>query len=95
MKNVKKISHTPGPWQDVKNLAGKVLVTGDIRPGLQQAVAEIKSKSTHSVADARLIAAAPDLLEQLEFARRIVERTPNCLLLLSSIDAAIAKARGE
>jgi len=80
--------HTPGPWNRIKgdrnvySAAGTVCKTPAILGG--------GSAATNWEANARLIAAAPDLLEALE-----------CLIksdhddVIEMARAAIARARGE
>lgn len=47
-------------------------------------------------ANARLIAAAPELLEALEYVRTMLNEThPENRDLIKTLDAALAKARGE
>lgn len=86
--------HTPGPWYPH--------ATGLARSGLPEfqihwsedgeCVAEI----VHGEADARLIAAAPELLEALLKARRFVVSSHDAVGdELEMIDAAIAKATTE
>lgn len=52
-----------------------------------------------AVANARLIAAAPDLLEALILARSMLEESEQCyenqMFRNAQIDAALAKAKGE
>lgn len=62
-------NHTPGPWKD-----GPVFMTGrraiffndDSKPGRWQRRLDRDKDGTFSEEDARLIAAAPDLLEALQ-----------------------------
>lgn len=85
--------HTQGPWEFVDNsLVGPKI---DNKPVWLRPVI-LRSETGIAEADARLIAAAPDLLEALELLLRLHE-------LISPIEgdevrktrAAIAKARGE
>ena len=94
------VSHTPGPW----------LIVRDPRPDMEWnnsiAVAaaphlEICSMFHHSEgwndtdeANARLIAAAPDLLAALKFVRRLWAKDDKCAEI-DVIDSAIAKAEGR
>ena len=79
------MSHTPGPWNvyalDWRSVEAMGRVVADVRT---------------SDDDARLIAAAPDLLAALEqvvaLAGGVVVREPG---LLAECRAAIARARGE
>lgn len=94
--------HTPGPWNRIKgdrnvySASGTVCKTPAILGG--------GSAATNWEANARLIAAAPDLLEALEDAlsdydawMKDADVTPNESLLAwtNKARAAIARARGE
>lgn len=88
--------HTPGPWMfDVP--AGLLFTEANIHPD-NQVILDVSSKIWPDEDDARLIAAAPDLLAALE---RLVEAAPRgrdpkergIALLLAR--AAIRKATGE
>ena len=96
------IKHTPGPWNRIKgdrnvySAAGTVCKTPAILGG--------GSAATNWEANARLIAAAPDLLEALEDAlsdydawMKDADVTPNESLLAwtNKARSAIARARGE
>jgi hypothetical protein len=80
--------HTPGPWEALKNNYGQVLI---VVRSTQDFVCAVPDECE---ADAKLISAAPDLLEALKLARRI------CNNLIGHpddpygklIDAAIKKA---
>jgi hypothetical protein len=82
--------HTPGPWRIGD--AG-FTVFGPPKPGaLPETIAPVKNR-----ANARLISAAPDLLEALE---ALLDRDPAPPLekigaVYVNARAAIAKARGE
>lgn len=90
-------AHTPGPWQAVEWSchAATTIKAGDI------VIAECSGAGRYineSLADARLIAAAPDLLA---FAQSLVdawesnEGMPYPYLIASAARAAINKATGE
>lgn len=94
-----KPKHTPGPWK-VEQHGNKEFPTCT--------EFEIWNQNTHvttihehvediriDIANANLIAAAPELLEALEMARAIVACYPRNASDLARIDSAIAKARGE
>ena len=82
--------HTPGPW--LSNQYGEVWGGGEI-------VAEVHGDTPEDwQADARLIAAAPDLLEACEIAERAfrVGDNPDAEIgALVIMRAAIAKAKGR
>ena len=87
------MTHTPGPWH-------KRNVT-EIWGGPDKHIASTKNRSmdngliSHEIdANARLIAAAPEMLEALKAARVVVE-ADGARATLSIIDAAIAKAEGK
>lgn len=95
--------HTPGPWVALKHGCSddfQWLVfaeDGNANEG-DSLICEVNPLDG---ADARLIAAAPELLEALEEARPYVQNVWEAggdeftLRKLALIDAAIAKARGE
>ena len=87
--------HTPGPWHVKPNSIGGPTVGPE-----DAVVADIRTyggphvggqQHPQTVANARLIAAAPDLLEALQYA---VEQVPE-LGSVPGISAAIARATGE
>lgn len=89
--------HTPGPWfaQDTRLVGGQVAVVGpnhDRKAGEQgvMVVAHVNGRSGEQGANARLIAAAPDLLAALQAARGYVSQPK----VLAAILSAIAKATG-
>lgn len=88
--------HTPGPWQ---NDCG--LVYGREPKNMSSPSFDIFDASEwpgdvdEAQANARLIAAAPELLEALELAESIVAAMLGGGRELVQIRAAIAKARGE
>jgi hypothetical protein len=91
--------HTPGPWKAVvrSNQLGprSAFVTDDKHK--QRLFASDKPTAT-DIANARLIAAAPELLDALEALRNECSGTPRpnvMLALLANADLAIAKARGQ
>ena len=91
--------HTPGPWEAVGNLVRSPMVQPQgLSKGVQ--IAECRdayflSHTEESKANARLIAAAPELLEvaQLILAEDLLDFLPE--EYASKIRAAIAKATGE
>ena len=90
--------HTPGPWNATKFNP----VTGDIddcylyvEPGIAVIERKVKGRDQHDTANARLLAAAPDLLEALEDIVQWIERGDFEESFLAAARAAIARARGE
>ena len=95
--------HTPGPWSLDIGITGKIEVVAT-KPMRFNSISagtpvicdvwrhpEIEDFPGH--ANARLIAAAPDLLEALKLARSIIGHPDDAHTQM--IDAAIAKATGE
>lgn len=84
--------HTPGPWEHWATGAGATIVEA-AHPNIL--LAEVIGPRPHPdisdelKANARLIAAAPDMLAALESA---VEHCDNFVIWLSQAKAAIAKA---
>ena len=105
--------HTPGPWEARKLLCDGHMVnkTGwEIHtPGYDVCTLVFVGAPIRKEADARLIAAAPDLLAALHDARLVLatiakekyqgddwaERDESIVACLLGIDTAIAKAKGE
>lgn len=83
--------YTPGPWTAVEYLAGDCW---HIRYGNHgNWLAEVVIDGVDATADARLIAAAPELLKALILARRYVADVPIVGDAdLATINAAIRKA---
>lgn len=78
--------HTPGPWEVADHSAGYVIIRRDWPLG--------RSVGTvHDELDARLIAAAPDLLEALIAARPLVDVThPRAAEVHRLVEDALVKA---
>ena len=100
--------HTPGPWEfgpshSSTGLAGQLVVrpAGEFPHG--EWVADVGSMyDDHRVANARLIAAAPELLEALKEVTMVLDRifdvedrTPEPNSISGRARAAIAKATGQ
>ena len=88
-------AHTPGPWKESEWAvwAGDEMVVDCGIPMLGMS-------PESAIANARLIAAAPDLLEQLESLKEWVKNwdcqfTQDPEFSWGPIDSAIAKAKGE
>ncbi len=99
--------HTPGPWEVYKRRDAMGQLTGRLpeitgKGGLP-IIADIRWNShneEHGMANARLIAAAPALLEALERITNapdlnLDELEPETLNALEQARAAIAQAKGE
>lgn len=96
-------AHTPGPWEVADESLGPYAWAVESVRGDDVALGPINSGDTHAeeVANAHLIAAAPDLLAALEKAHenaaaalRGIVRPHNTVDLAVEMRAAIAKARG-
>ena len=92
--------HTPGPWHvftedgsvgTIEAENGVVVAQAQQTRSLRQDLKQVERR-----ANARLIAAAPELLEALEYFKRHIGGDASCDLqtLLHLADAAIAKAKG-
>lgn len=88
--------HTPGPWQHSVKLSGSENHRGFRIWGADGwALADVQpadEDGTEGEANARLIAAAPDLLEALKGVLRVADRKTD---EFDAARAAIAKAEGE
>lgn len=92
-------NHTPGPWKIGKELSaacGEWLISMDCGDRAQgMCIAETRSGTGAEIANARLIAAAPEMLNALEV---LVEKINNDEWFAEWSEialAAIAKAKGE
>jgi len=93
------MKHTPGPWVidwnvsrlDVFSSDAATLVATLRRSTLSDGIDKT------AISNARLIAAAPDLLEALEDCLRVVEflASDSCPTTIQNAKAALAKATGE
>lgn len=106
------MSHTPGPWwiedrrlthptSGIKSGGGGVLIQGaPSGPDLSRNVASINPWGGGNMDDARLIAAAPDLLEAATHAEAVMaivrprSDTAEYLAAMHKLRAAILKAAG-
>lgn len=95
--------HTPGPWRErAPNIDGEVdehyreITAGVGHFPDERGESGFKLTSFISPADARLIAAAPDLLEALKDAANELWSVPAAsTMVLNKVRAAIAKAEGR
>lgn len=92
-----KATHTPGPWmvpdnKDAVLAATKTVIIAKCNAG----PVRFQPASDTVYANARLISAAPELLNLLERSRKLLEENNvgNQLFRLE-VDAAIAKVKGE
>ena len=87
------IKHTPGPWRVGTPPPNGEQCIGDSK-GLMVAVATTGIALNETLANARMIAAAPDLLEALE---GLLNALPSATThpAIKAARAAIAKAQGD
>ncbi len=95
-----KTKHTPGPWRTKREGFSTVYVEARIDGGLIQEVAACgptEAGLEQQEANARLIAAAPELLEALRGIMKLDEDlcSEGAIEALDKASAAIAKATGE
>ena len=95
-----KTKHTPGPWRTKREGFSTVYVEARIDGGLIQEVAACgptEAGRDQQEANARLIAAAPELLEALRGIMKLDEDlcSEGSIEALDKARAAIAKATGE
>ncbi len=88
---MKQAAHTPGPWLVTKTPAGKAKIVDD--NGFSIANATSGSYAQQEI-DARLIAAAPDLLAALQKVLSAAENGPRREIFADIAREAIAKATG-
>ncbi len=93
--------HTPGPWVAVARTNAYIDIEAPSQHGYSARNVASTSLTNH-VANARLIAAAPDLLEALQSAERAMSNRDFALMTLCGdrsvrmmIRAAIEKAEGR
>lgn len=100
-----RIQYTPGPWYPTKSYDGDLAVNNHLEFASKYPVAVVYGPLDEKAANARLIAAAPDMLAALEeIAAGCITRPPgHCdyaenrtkAQIESIARAAITKARGE
>ena len=96
-------THTPGPWRlDCRrSMTGKSYVYRITAPHGEDIVPYLDMSNGSdtgdgvSLANARLIAAAPDLLESLRMAVKYLRGENMGSVMLPKFEAAIAKAEGR
>ena len=102
--------HTPGPWRIVGEMGDSPFISGTMPDGVPDHICQIiETPDAEDYANARLIAAAPDLLAALIEARSLLETAgryfPKSIkngdrysllnVLANSVNPAIAKAEGK
>ena len=93
--------YTPGPWTIDKNVTETdYLLCCDISDRNRGYVASLAVTNEDALSNAKLIAAAPDLLEALKKAVDALELaddsgTPGLRKIIAEADTAIRKAEGE
>lgn len=90
--------HTPGPWKVETYRDGRVSVLGFVKADSALVVADLLNGNRYHREDARLIAAAPDLLAALQTAFNHISASGGNPYLTEpgrTIAAAIAKATGQ
>lgn len=93
-------AHTPGPWlrdgATVYTVPGSLKVIAEIRKHYRA-----RSMDEEATANARLVTAAPDLLDALRDAQSLIRSHVETVsaetrkAVLDRIDAALTKARGQ
>ena len=97
------MSHTPGPWMVTDDGLGVCVATGNYKTeGTDDwTIADCQHGWCQCEANARLIAAAPELLEACEAVLPTIEslvfncKNPSEVELLDQVQQAIKKAKGE
>jgi hypothetical protein len=89
-------THTPGPWKTI-TLDNEVYINPDRGADEYALLARVSINHPASEGNARLIAAAPELLEALELAHKALSEESRYAqsTTANKIRAAIRKATGE
>lgn len=103
-----RTAHTPGPWKALPGNGGRswpAIWTQNGSDFIAQLSCGARRPWKVALADADLIAAAPDMLDALKFAKEVIDdqsyrfhrdcRCQLCESLPQTINAAIAKAEGR
>lgn len=97
---MKETKHTPGPWK-AHHGKGQMMIVQDAKSnsGIANLIAFTGGGIAEDDANARLIAAAPDLLEALDFCRKFFNMqaekgNPVASQLTNIVNKALAKAQG-
>ncbi len=91
--SINKISHTPGPWLISSNTIICTSLAQIVAQCQPTGIAALDLPPDQIRANTRLMSAAPELLEELQRARRVL--VAEGYIPAASMDAAIAKATGE
>ncbi len=90
------MSHTPGPWKTGPiNYADVYAADGELVALVPKRFDENEEIFPETLANARLIAAAPDILRALKYVRNYAHVADLSEETMQSMDAAIAKAEGR
>ena len=86
--------HTPGPWAPGRAIPADDTVSRIVRAGADHiaVVMDLEGAAQEAADNARLIAAAPDMLEALQLIHANAGESPEWIR--SRIDAVIARATG-
>jgi DNA repair ATPase RecN len=97
--------HTPGPWtlnETARQYTGQLSILTDRNGDNNEHICVVTNTNQFSEQDARLIAAAPDLLEALDEVRHEISRLNRAAgetvfnpAATEQVEEAIAKARGD
>ena len=87
--------HTPGPWTSGRPIPADDTVSRIVRAGADHiaVVMDLEGAAQEATDNARLIAAAPDMLEALQLIYANAGESPEWIR--SRIDAVIARATGS
>jgi len=95
VSNSNKSNHTPGPWSYREGgLCWYVEPSSNSKQCLAEVYSKLNSRNENE-ANARLIAAAPELLEALEIAIIQLDRNGHDLSELGFLKQTLAKVRDE
>lgn len=88
--------HTPGPWSASEDKHSGHYDVSSVKEVIAQVLYVNNEAGGRGLADARLIAAAPELLEALDFMVNVSRSTPGFSpMAREQAERALAKARGE
>ena len=86
--------HTPGPWRVIEHSTGMLCVVGDNDKSLCS-VGYNRTEGRDDIANARLIAAAPEMLAALQFAEPYIDEWIDMFDPSDEADQDVRKARDE